>query len=218
MAPSVFMRSQSSACLCHMYLISCTALTLSHKGYICVVLEKHTWQHLADHIPSPSALLCPGSSLLRCCSHGFFKMLGINHLFSLLRCWAVSAGTGVPQGRTPMQLSACKLAPMSCCFSKSRAWAWKPRQVNSRNLSNNQSCVNFGWCCSISVYFPSVTFACHYLFGCGTLAFTSSSRREAEEREWGYYTRALAFAYVILYPLTSLATVFLFLNQNKKWD
>lgn len=76
MAPSAFMRSLSSTCLCHMCLISCTALTLSHKGCICIVLEKHTWQHLGDHIPLLTALSCHGSSALRCCSHGFWKCWG----------------------------------------------------------------------------------------------------------------------------------------------
>lgn len=47
---------------------------------------------------------------------------------------------------------------MSRCFSKSTAWAWMLRQAKSRNLSNNQSCVNPGWCWSISVRFPTLWF------------------------------------------------------------
>lgn len=62
MEPSVFMLSLSSASLCHMDLISCTVLTLSHKGCICIVLEKHTWQHLGDHIPTVTAFSYQGDS------------------------------------------------------------------------------------------------------------------------------------------------------------
>lgn len=47
---------------------------------------------------------------------------------------------------------------MSRCFSKSTAWVWMLRQAKSRNLSNNQSCVNPGWCWSISVHFPTLWF------------------------------------------------------------
>ena len=47
---------------------------------------------------------------------------------------------------------------MSHCFSKSTACAWKLRQAKRRNLSNNQSCVNLGWCWSISVHFPTLWF------------------------------------------------------------
>lgn len=176
MAPSAFMRSLSSTCLCHMYLISCRALTLSHKGCICIVLGKHTWQHLGEHIPSLTALPCHGSSPLGCCSRAFSKCWGQPPLHPLrvpgCLCWH---GTIKEEdSHAPLSTQAWSHEPL---FLQKHSWAWKLGQAKSRNVSNKVMCESWMMLVNLSAFSHTVNFACHCLFAYDTLTFNSGSRR-----------------------------------------
>ena len=103
---------------------------------------------------------------------------------------------------------------MSRCFSKSTAWTWNLRQAESRNLSNNQPCVNLGWCWSISVHFPTVWFLPVTVY-LDTIHFQLWLKRMGERARIGVLYNSYPFC--ICHPVsTHLGYLCLFVSEPKQ--